>query len=243
MSGFDLLDAESGILASVDEDGAAVMFHREETLGPVPAGHADAGVDLGSGVGRMSISGNTLAFGTENSEAGVRLEGNLIGTTEIELCTATGGFMTKDGESPLRCLALSVRTAAAQAPDLALSRSIVVAFADGGLFALRAARPVKASEQEDEEVVAVFAGGGGGAPYRVGEPLLSTTYDATGSPDRATLELWPEEDSGRRLSRGAGTMLRGTTLELDDRRIDLAFFRWSVDGRQGLGRYEIVRAI
>ncbi len=240
MSGFDLLDAESGILASVSEDGAAVIFHRDETLGPVAASNADAGTDLATGTGRMRIGDHLVVFGTENAEAGLKLEGDLIGTTEIELCTATGGLTTSEGEAPLRCLALATRTTEPAATDVALTRSITVAFADGGLFALRAARPKKAREQGAEETVAVFAGPDG--VHRVGEPLLSTTYDGDGHPHRVTMELWPEPDTGRHLSRGGGSLLRAATFETADRRSDIAFFRWSVDGRQGLGRYEITRA-
>ena len=42
--------------------------------------------------------------------------------------------------------------------------------------------------------------------------------------------------------RGGGTLICGVTLEVEGRRIDTAFFRWSIDGRPGLGRYEIVGA-
>ena len=69
---------------------------------------------------------------------------------------------------------------------------------------------------------------------------LSTTYDDDGHTRRAGLELWPagEEEWPRR---GAGEVLCGSSLDLGALRLDCAFFRWHLEGRAGVGRYDIVR--
>jgi hypothetical protein len=74
----------------------------------------------------------------------------------------------------------------------------------------------------------------------VDEPRLSTTYDAEGRMRRAGLELYvtPEAELARRMH---GEVLCGTTVDLGRLRLDASFFRWEVDGREGVGRYDIVR--
>jgi thiamine biosynthesis lipoprotein ApbE len=55
-----------------------------------------------------------------------------------------------------------------------------------------------------------------------------------------TLELWLDPEDGRPL-RGAGTLISAVTAEADGLATRIAFFRWSVEGREGLGHYEIAR--
>ena len=75
----------------------------------------------------------------------------------------------------------------------------------------------------------------------VAEVLLSTEYGADGLQRRATLELWPNGDDDELPCRGAGTVLCATTHDDAGIRRSVAFFAWSVEGRAGLGRYEIAR--
>ena len=74
---------------------------------------------------------------------------------------------------------------------------------------------------------------------RVENPRVSTTYDDEGRQRRAGLELWVDEDGFPR--RAAGEVLCGTTLDLGALRLDCAFFRWRMEGREGVGRYVILR--
>jgi hypothetical protein len=74
----------------------------------------------------------------------------------------------------------------------------------------------------------------------IAEPRLSTTYDADGHQRRAGLELWIDE-TDEYAHRGSGEVLCGSTLELGQLQLDCAFFRWRVDGRTGVGRYDILR--
>ena len=57
---------------------------------------------------------------------------------------------------------------------------------------------------------------------------------------RAGLELWVGEDDDY-PRRGAGQVLCGSSVELGSLRLDLAFFGWTLDGRRGVGRYDVLR--
>ena len=122
----------------------------------------------------------------------------------------------------------------------ALRRSIGIVFSDGGLLALSAARPAGADEHGDEQVAAVLCGPDG-APVEVSEALLSTEYGPDGVQRRATLELWVDGEEGQPL-RGAGTLISASSVDRPGLDSEVAFFRWSLEGREGLGHYEIVRA-
>jgi len=118
-------------------------------------------------------------------------------------------------------------------------RSIGIAFSDGGLLALSAVRP-ETAEGHGEEAVAAVLCGPDGAPAEVAETLLSTEYGPDGVQRRATLELWIDAEDGQPL-RGAGTLISASTVRHPGLRAEIAFFRWSLEGREGLGHYEVVR--
>ncbi len=80
-----------------------------------------------------------------------------------------------------------------------------------------------------------------GAPVEVSESLLSTEYGEDGVQRRATLELWTGEDAGQPL-RGAGSLISSIAVRQPGLNAQVAFFRWSLEGREGLGHYEVVRA-
>jgi hypothetical protein len=118
-------------------------------------------------------------------------------------------------------------------------RSIGVVFTDGGLLALSAVRPDEAGGHGEEAIAAVLCSADG-APVDVSEALLSTEYGADGVQRRATLELWVDGEEGQPL-RGAGTLISASSVRHPGLHADIAFFRWSVEGREGLGHYEVVR--
>lgn len=120
-----------------------------------------------------------------------------------------------------------------------LRRSIGIVFSDGGLLALSAMRPPGSSEHGDERVVAVLCDPDA-APVEVAESLLSTEYGADGVQRRATLELWIDAEEGQPL-RGAGTLISAARVRQPGLVSEIAFFRWSIEGRDGLGHYELVR--
>jgi hypothetical protein len=119
-------------------------------------------------------------------------------------------------------------------------RSVGIVFSDGGLLALTASLPRGQNGHGEEEVAAVLCDPDG-APLVFEEALLSTEYGADGVQRRATLELWQDTDGGRPL-RGAGTLISSTSVSRGGLRSEIAFFRWSVEGREGLGHYEVARA-
>ncbi len=125
-------------------------------------------------------------------------------------------------------------------PVPARQRSIGIVFSDGGLLALTAVRPAGAGGHGEEEVATVMCGPDG-APVEVAETLLSTEYGPDGVQRRATLELWPDGEDGQPL-RGAGTLISSASVRRPGLSAEVAFFRWSVEGREGLGHYEVVHA-
>jgi hypothetical protein len=118
-------------------------------------------------------------------------------------------------------------------------RSIGIVFSDGGLLALSAVRPPASAGHGDETVGAVLCGPDG-APAEVSEALLSTEYGQDGVQRRATLELWVDGEGAHPL-RGAGTLISAARVRRGGLIADIAFFRWSLEGRDGLGHYEVVR--
>jgi len=118
-------------------------------------------------------------------------------------------------------------------------RSVGIAFADGGLLALSAVRPAGSGGHGEESVAAVLCGPDG-APVEVSEALLSTEYGPDGVQRRAPLELWVDGEEGQPL-RGAGTLISSSAMSHPGLTGRIAFFRWALEGREGLGHYEIVR--
>ena len=125
-------------------------------------------------------------------------------------------------------------------PSDVLRRSIGIAFADGGLLALSARRPEGSGSHGDEVIASVLCGPDG-APVEVAETLLSTEYGPDGVQRRATLELWVAEGEAQPM-RGAGSLISSASIRRPGLCAEVAFFRWSLDGREGLGHNEVVRA-
>jgi hypothetical protein len=120
-----------------------------------------------------------------------------------------------------------------------LRRSIGIVFADGGLLTLSGSAPADGGGHGEEPVLAALCDPDG-APVVFEEALLSTEYGEDGVQRRATLELWLDTEDGRPL-RGAGTLINSIVAQTDGIETRIAFFRWAVEGREGLGHYEIAR--
>jgi hypothetical protein len=118
-------------------------------------------------------------------------------------------------------------------------RSIGIVFADGGLLALTSTLPNGAEGHGEEEVAAVLCDPDG-APVQFEEALLSTEYGEDGVQRRASLELWPDVEDMRPV-RGAGTLISSVRVRRQGLDSEIAFFRWAVEGREGLGTYEVAR--
>src|ERR1700753_1205322 len=120
-----------------------------------------------------------------------------------------------------------------------MRRSIGIVFADGGLLTLSGTASAHGEGHGEEPLFAVLCDPDAG-PVVFEEALLSTEYGEDAVQRRATLELWLDLEDGRAL-RGAGTLISALTAAVDGLETTIAFFRWSVEGREGLGHYEIAR--
>ncbi len=125
-------------------------------------------------------------------------------------------------------------------PGKVLRRSIGIVFADGGLLTLSGTASADGGGHGDEPLLAVLCDPDA-APLVFEEALLSTEYGEDGVQRRVTVELWLDAEDGRPL-RGAGTLISSVVAAADGLETRIAFFRWSVEGREGLGHYEIARA-
>jgi hypothetical protein len=113
----------------------------------------------------------------------------------------------------------------------------VTAWTGASCAALTAIRPAGATDHAAEETWGALWEPEG--VLEVEDGRLSTTYDADGHARRAGLELWVE--GGEWPRRAAGEVLCGSSLELGALRLDCAFFHWRLEGRAGVGRYDILR--
>jgi hypothetical protein len=118
-------------------------------------------------------------------------------------------------------------------------RLLAASLEDGSLL-LTASRGGEGSPHGEEEVSAALIEAEGAGVREFGESLLSTQYDATGAPVRAGVELWGADPDAPPM-RGAATRIAGATLGADGGSVEVAFVRWSVDGRSGAGTYAIWR--
>jgi hypothetical protein len=99
-----------------------------------------------------------------------------------------------------------------------------------------ARRPQGAVGHGDEEIVARLVEDE--ALLEVEDARISTVYDGGGRQRSAGLELWiPGEDYPRR---GSGQVIAGSSLDLDALQVHVAVFRWRLDGREGIGSYELM---
>ena len=122
---------------------------------------------------------------------------------------------------------------------LELARTVSAWLDDRTAITLSAVRDASAKHHADEAVAAHLVLDG--TPVAVDDPRLSTTYDGDGRQIHAGLELWVSDEDGEFPHRAAGEVVCGTTLDLGRLRVDCAFFEWRMEGRAGVGRYDVVR--
>ncbi|MBW3654408.1 MAG: hypothetical protein KY433_12710 [Actinobacteria bacterium] len=158
-----------------------------------------------------------------------------------QLCSVSGTVRVAERSLGVRCL--GQRGHLWGTPDwgrIELARTLTAWLGADRAVTLTAVRPAKA-KHHDEEALAGFVFEGG-EPLAIFDARLSTTYDGELRQRRAGLELWMQEEGGH-ARRAAGEVLCGTTLELGDLRLDSAFFAWRMEGREGTGRYDVLRRV
>jgi hypothetical protein len=242
--------------------GLAVLFAGHEPLAATARGRIELPADADFGelaVGNLRVSvreplrawtvtfdGGAGAFELTFEALGAPVEidaaepvaaaGGMAGYEQ--LCRVHGTARTADGDRSVRCL--GQRTHLWGDPDWARiesTRTVAAWLDDGTGVTLIAVRPRGAGGQDDEASWAALLDPAGS--LHVDEPRLSTTYDAEGRQRRAGLELWVGDDGYAR--RAAGQVLCGSTFDLGELQLDCAFFAWQMEGREGVGRYDLVR--
>jgi hypothetical protein len=141
-----------------------------------------------------------------------------------------------DGRT-LECLGVVTETVTPPSwSDLDALRSVAAVFEPGLAVLALARRPRGARGHGDERVTGWLVRDG--APLAVEDARISTVYDGDGRQRTAGLELWlPGEDFPRRAS---GQARAGASLTLEGLRVHAAVFSWRMEGREGVGAYDII---
>jgi hypothetical protein len=155
-----------------------------------------------------------------------------LGGASTRLCRVNGML---DG-TKLECLGTATETVDPPRWDeLDALRGVSALFDDQNAVLALARRPRGTIGHGQEDVVAWLVSGG--EARRVEDARISTVYDGDGRQRNAGLELWMHgEDFPRRAS---GTAAAGTTLSLEGLRVNAAVFSWRMEGRDGVGAYEV----
>jgi hypothetical protein len=120
--------------------------------------------------------------------------------------------------------------------ELDALRTLSAVFDPGLAILALSRRPRGAHGHGDEHVTAWIVRDG--AALSVEDARISTIYDGDGRQRSAGLELWlPGEDFPRRAS---GEARAGASLTLEGLRVHAAVFGWRMEGRDGVGTYDIV---
>jgi hypothetical protein len=248
-SGLALLFAGSEVAAAATEGGVALAGD-----GALP-GSWDAVVVAGlHTVVEEPLATWTIALEREGSGFDLRFEarsapvvmaadsevGRAGGMEGYEQLCSVSGTVTIDGrERQVRCL--GQRGHIWGTPDwkrIELARTLSAWLGADRAVLLAAARPARARGHGEEAIAGWLVDCG--EPVAIEDPRLSTAYDGALRQRRAGLELWMDEES-EFARRAAGRVLCGTTLDLGDVRLNSAFFAWRMEGREGVGRYDVMR--
>jgi len=155
-----------------------------------------------------------------------------LGGTTAWICRVRG----RAGGSELECLGVAGETAAPPRwSELDALRTVSAVFDEEHSVLAVARRPRGSLGHGDELVTAHLLAPG--EPVDVERARISTVYDGEGRQRSASLELWlPGEDFPRRTT---GMVRAGLSLSLEGLRVNAAVFGWRMEGRDGLGAYEI----
>jgi hypothetical protein len=141
------------------------------------------------------------------------------------------------GSRSLDCIGVATETTEPPSwSELDALRSLAAVFDDQTAVLALARRPRGARGHGDEQVVGWVLRNG--EPHAIEDARISTVYDGDGRQRKAGLELWlPGEDFPRRAS---GVARAGASITLEGLRVHAAVFDWHMDGREGVGAYDVV---
>jgi hypothetical protein len=203
--------------------GATILFE-----GRKPAAHADGPEVEPDGDGWRAQLPGRLALRLEPVSEEVDL-----GDVTARVCRVGGEV---EGRT-IECLGtFSLTTVAPRWEELDALRTISALVDDGHALLALARRPRDAAGHGDETVRAGLIQEG--VLTQVETARISTVYDGSGRQRSAGLELWlPGEEYPRR---GSGLVIAGSSLDLEAIQVHAAVFRWRLDGREGIGGYELM---
>jgi hypothetical protein len=203
--------------------GATILFE-----GRKPAAHAGGPEIESAGEGWRAELAERFAL--EISPLSPEIE---LGMVTARVCRVHGAV----GESSVDCLGtLGLTHEAPRWEELDAVRSISALVDEGNALLAVARRPRDAAGHGDELVRATLIHDG--EPHEVEDARISTVYDGGGRQRSAGLELWlPGEEYARR---GSGQVVAGSSFDLDGLQVHEAVFRWRLDGREGIGAYELM---
>jgi len=202
--------------------GAAILFDRDEPRAFQTPAAMERTVD-----GFFARHGEGLELSFNPVSPPIELAGSAV-----RVCRVSGEV---DGRG-VDCLGTAGETF--QAPvwaELDAVRTISALFDEEHAVLAVALRPRGAAGHGQEDISAhLISGEESASPH---EARISTVYDADGRQRSAGLELWVgEEDFPRRAS---GSVRAGMSLSLEGLRVNVAVFGWHMEGREGVGAYEI----
>jgi hypothetical protein len=223
-------DARAGVYGRVRVGAFALLFAGDAWV-PISVDGIEV-AEVAEGWRLRDASVVDLRFEALGAAAELAANGSFRGREQ--LCRVRG---TVGGQS-VDCLGQVGQVR--EEPDwsgISATRSIAVWLDEGLGVTLSGARPSGARHHAEEDVAAALLLRDGAVP--VEEPRLSTTYAGDWRPLRAGLELWVRSDDPipQRL---AGEAVCGSSVALGSRRLACSFFRWHMDGRQGVGVYDVV---
>jgi hypothetical protein len=203
--------------------GATILFqgrrpaaHAEEAQITADAGGWSAELD-----GRLSLLLTPLAPEVE------------LGLVAASVCRVSGQV----GGDAVDCLGtVAITREPPRWEELDALRTISALVDSGNALFVLARRPRGAAGHGEEQVRAVMVRDG--EPLEIEDARLSTVYDGDGRQRSAGLELWPVGEEFPR--RGSGQVIAGSSLELEAVRVHAAVFRWNIEGREGVGAYELM---
>ena len=244
-SGLAMLFSGAAAVAAGSEGGVAVSERRWEA---VRAAGVRTTVQSPLEAWTVSYAGHTGAFDLRfeacsapavlAADDPVGRAGGIEGYEQ--LCTVSGTVRAGEREVAVRCLGQRGRQWGA--PDwkrIELVRTVTAWLEPDRAVTLTAVRPAKAQHHLEEAVAAWLVEGG--QPVAVADARLSTAYDGALHQRRAGLELWLDEEEDGFPRRAAGEVLCGASIGLGRLALHAAFFGWHMDGRTGVGRYDVLR--
>jgi hypothetical protein len=244
--GFGDADAGSwGVAWNASEDPSISLAGAVDSLPVLVTGELDDSAE--GGAWRIDGHGTSLVF-TPTGPAGHADAPDGVLSMVDQLCTVSGTLRVDGNDREISSMGWRTTLQGKFELDrLDSFRQTSAWFEPTQGFSLAALRPRKSRGHDADVVAAVVLEPT--ATHPVADPRLSTTYNATGFPVRAGLELWLEEETDDQddpdrhyLRRAAGEAVdAGTDWEVAGFKLHAALLRWHSRGVDGTGIYLLGR--